>query len=190
MHGCVFVQLLLDCGLGGGAVTDGGTEAVVAQHRVLIFCQLKSMLDMVEHDLLKPKLPTITYLRLDGSVPAGQRHAIVSRYVGAGDAARRMVVVVFGPTREVKAMRCVCVRVCGGWEVIMSSLPSSGRKVFNTALFLTIKAALGPVSTRCVSSSSASSFLRCHTSISHPFPLEIPLKRWKGMASWHWQHGS
>uniref|UniRef100_A0A3Q2QZV1 BTAF1 RNA polymerase II, B-TFIID transcription factor-associated n=1 Tax=Fundulus heteroclitus TaxID=8078 RepID=A0A3Q2QZV1_FUNHE len=71
-------QLLLDCGLGGGGGSEGGTEAVVAQHRVLIFCQLKSMLDIVEHDLLKPKLPTVTYLRLDGSVPAGQRHAIVS----------------------------------------------------------------------------------------------------------------
>ncbi|XP_043911576.1 TATA-binding protein-associated factor 172 [Protopterus annectens] len=73
-------QLLLDCGLGSGVTTDGGTEAVVAQHRVLIFCQLKSMLDIVEHDLLKPHLPTVTYLRLDGSVPAGQRHSIVSRF--------------------------------------------------------------------------------------------------------------
>ncbi|XP_061600766.1 TATA-binding protein-associated factor 172 isoform X3 [Cololabis saira] len=73
-------QLLLDCGLGGGGGSEGGTESVVAQHRVLIFCQLKSMLDIVEHDLLKPKLPTVTYLRLDGSVPAGQRHAIVSRF--------------------------------------------------------------------------------------------------------------
>lgn len=70
-------QLLLDCGLGGGS--EGATEAVVAQHRVLIFCQLKSMLDIVEQDLLKPKLASVTYLRLDGSVPAGQRHAIVSR---------------------------------------------------------------------------------------------------------------
>lgn len=51
----------------------------MAQHRVLIFCQLKSMLDIVEHDLLKPKLPSVTYLRLDGSVPAGLRHSIVSR---------------------------------------------------------------------------------------------------------------
>ncbi|TKS85272.1 TATA-binding protein-associated factor 172 [Collichthys lucidus] len=69
-------QLLLDCGLGGGGGSEGGTEAVVAQHRVLIFCQLKSMLDIVEHDLLKPKLPSVTYLRLDGSVPAGLRHSI------------------------------------------------------------------------------------------------------------------
>uniref|UniRef100_A0AAX7TSS5 BTAF1 RNA polymerase II, B-TFIID transcription factor-associated n=1 Tax=Astatotilapia calliptera TaxID=8154 RepID=A0AAX7TSS5_ASTCA len=73
-------QLLLDCGLGGGGGSEGATEAVVAQHRVLIFCQLKSMLDIVEHDLLKPRLPTVTYLRLDGSVQAGQRHSIVSRF--------------------------------------------------------------------------------------------------------------
>lgn len=79
------LQLLLDCGLGGGGGSDGGTEAVVAQHRVLIFCQLKSMLDIVEHDLLKPKLPTVTYLRLDGSVQAGLRHSIVSRSVARLD---------------------------------------------------------------------------------------------------------
>uniref|UniRef100_A0A6Q2Y175 BTAF1 RNA polymerase II, B-TFIID transcription factor-associated n=1 Tax=Esox lucius TaxID=8010 RepID=A0A6Q2Y175_ESOLU len=72
-------QLLLDCGLGGGGSAEG-TEAVVAQHRVLIFCQLKSMLDIVEHDLLKPQMPTVTYLRLDGSVQAGLRHSIVSRF--------------------------------------------------------------------------------------------------------------
>ncbi|XP_078455706.1 TATA-binding protein-associated factor 172 [Lampetra fluviatilis] len=76
-------QLLLDCGLGGGGGAggvDSGPEAVVAQHRVLIFCQLKSMLDMVEYDLLRPQLPAVTYLRLDGSVPAGQRHSIVARF--------------------------------------------------------------------------------------------------------------
>lgn len=78
------LQLLVDCGLGGGGGSEGGTEAVVAQHRVLIFCQLKSMLDIVEHDLLKPKLPSVTYLRLDGGVPAGLRHSIVSRSVGGG----------------------------------------------------------------------------------------------------------
>ncbi|KAM9476591.1 TATA-binding protein-associated factor 172 isoform 2-T2 [Clarias gariepinus] len=73
-------QLLLDCGLGSSGSSDVSTEAVVAQHRVLIFCQLKSMLDIVEHDLLKPQLPTVTYMRLDGSVPAGLRHSIVSRF--------------------------------------------------------------------------------------------------------------
>ncbi|EDL41777.1 mCG13925 [Mus musculus] len=73
-------QLLLDCGLGNGSSTESGTESVVAQHRILIFCQLKSMLDIVEHDLLKPHLPSVTYLRLDGSIPPGQRHSIVSRF--------------------------------------------------------------------------------------------------------------
>ncbi|XP_061491537.1 TATA-binding protein-associated factor 172 [Rhineura floridana] len=73
-------QLLLDCGLGNGGSSESGTETIVAQHRILIFCQLKSMLDIVEHDLLKPHLPSVTYLRLDGSIPAGQRHSIVSRF--------------------------------------------------------------------------------------------------------------
>lgn len=78
-----YLKLLLDCGLGNGGSSESGTEAVVAQHRVLIFCQLKSMLDIVEHDLLRPQLPSVTYLRLDGSIPAGQRHSIVSRYASS-----------------------------------------------------------------------------------------------------------
>ncbi|XP_042211205.1 TATA-binding protein-associated factor 172-like [Homarus americanus] len=73
-------QLLLDCGIG----VDSGsvTEAVVSQHRALIFCQLKAMLDIIENDLLKVHLPNVTYLRLDGSVPAGSRHALVQRFNG------------------------------------------------------------------------------------------------------------
>jgi len=38
------------------------------------------MLDILETDLLKAHLPTVTYLRLDGSVPPGQRHSIVSQF--------------------------------------------------------------------------------------------------------------
>lgn len=70
-------QLLLDCGIGGEASTS---EAVVSQHRALVFCQLKKMLDIVEHDLLKGHLPSVTYLRLDGSVPPPARHSIVTRF--------------------------------------------------------------------------------------------------------------
>ena len=45
----------MDCGIGvdetgGQLVMD---TPVVNQHRVLLFCQLKSMLDIVEQDLLK-----------------------------------------------------------------------------------------------------------------------------------------
>ncbi|KAL0841533.1 hypothetical protein ABMA28_015203 [Loxostege sticticalis] len=71
-------QLLLDCGI--GTATPDESEAVVSQHRALVFCQLKKMLDIVEQDLLKRHLPTVTYLRLDGSVPPHQRHAIVTRF--------------------------------------------------------------------------------------------------------------
>ncbi|XP_072029618.1 TATA-binding protein-associated factor 172-like [Amphiura filiformis] len=79
-------QLLQDCGIGGESLpsTSSGqdelTEAAVGQHRVLLFCQLKSMLDIVEKDLIKAQMPKVTYLRLDGSVPAGQRHDLVHRF--------------------------------------------------------------------------------------------------------------
>nr|XP_049699746.1 TATA-binding protein-associated factor 172 [Helicoverpa armigera] len=72
-------QLLLDCGI-GTPTADEEPEAIVSQHRALIFCQLKKMLDIVENDLLKRHLPAVTYLRLDGSVPPHQRHAIVTRF--------------------------------------------------------------------------------------------------------------
>lgn len=66
--------MLLDCGIG----IEGTTS--VNQHRALIFCQLKAMLDIVENDLLKKHLPAVTYLRLDGSVPPPSRHHIVTKF--------------------------------------------------------------------------------------------------------------
>ena len=50
-------QLLLDCGIGVSSSSPGSSDLssdpVVSQHRVLLFCQLKSVLDIVENDLLK-----------------------------------------------------------------------------------------------------------------------------------------
>lgn len=66
-------QLLLDCGIGNWDVS-------VNQHRALIFCQLKAMLDIVENDLLKVHLPAVTYLRLDGSIPPATRIEIVEKF--------------------------------------------------------------------------------------------------------------
>lgn len=45
-------QLLLDCGIG---VPPAGqsNDIVINQHRALIFCQLKAMLDILENDLFK-----------------------------------------------------------------------------------------------------------------------------------------
>ena len=73
-------QLLLDLGIGEETGAASGTAEVVHPHRALIFCQLKSMLDMVERDLLRRHLPGVTYLRLDGSVPAGDRQGLVHRF--------------------------------------------------------------------------------------------------------------
>merc|ERR1712142_1026107 len=70
-------QLLTDLGIAG---SNSDEEQVVSQHRALVFCQLKTMLDIVESDLLKAHLPNITYLRLDGSVPPSSRHNIVSKF--------------------------------------------------------------------------------------------------------------
>ena len=81
-------QLLLDCGIGtepsaasGALLATACTEgAAVSQHRVLIFCQMKQMLDVIENDLLKPLMPSVTYLRLDGSVSHDKRHGIVQTF--------------------------------------------------------------------------------------------------------------
>ena len=38
------------------------------------------MLDIVEKDLLRKHLPSVSYLRLDGSVPASMRQDIVNNF--------------------------------------------------------------------------------------------------------------
>lgn len=89
-------QLLIDCDIGvinQFVETGDGRQSqpqitqdlslqttIVNQHRALIFCQLRSMVNIIENDLLKKHLPNITYLKLDGSVPTNQRQSIVSRF--------------------------------------------------------------------------------------------------------------
>lgn len=81
-------QLLVDCGIGTSnqPVEDTPTQenlaigSVVNQHRALVFCQVRSMINIIENDLLKKHLPSTTYLKLDGSVPTNQRHSVVSRF--------------------------------------------------------------------------------------------------------------
>ncbi|KAL5274579.1 hypothetical protein ACFFRR_000969 [Megaselia abdita] len=66
-------QLLMDCGI-------GSDSEAVSQHRALIFCQLKAMIDIIEKDLLKVHLPNVTFLRLDGSIPGCNRQDIVDKF--------------------------------------------------------------------------------------------------------------
>ncbi|KXL46401.1 hypothetical protein M433DRAFT_153688 [Acidomyces richmondensis BFW] len=76
-------DLLVDCGIGVEPETNGGiptADQAVSQHRALIFCQMKEMLDMVESTVLKKMLPSVTFARLDGSVEASRRQDIVNRF--------------------------------------------------------------------------------------------------------------
>lgn len=75
-------DLLVDCSIGteptAGEIT---TETnYVSPHRALIFCQMKEMLDMVQNDVLKKMLPSVSFLRLDGSVEANKRQDIVNKF--------------------------------------------------------------------------------------------------------------
>lgn len=87
-------NLLLECGIG---VNDSdylsanykqkqkqqqliSSEGVISEHRALIFCQLKDMLDIVENELLKKYLPSVTYTRLDGSTDPRDRQSIVRKF--------------------------------------------------------------------------------------------------------------
>ena len=83
----IFVQ----CGLiegGAGSLGSGSSSAAEdvdgmggssdSGHRVLVFAQLKQMLDMAERDLLRPF--GISYLRLDGGTEASQRFAVVQQF--------------------------------------------------------------------------------------------------------------
>jgi TATA-binding protein-associated factor len=84
-------QLLNDCGIGlsqngndeqrKGSPSETGLESSsFSQHRVLIFCQMKQMIDIIENDLFKPLMPSVTYMRLDGSTDTNKRHAIVQTF--------------------------------------------------------------------------------------------------------------
>ncbi|KAI9837437.1 MAG: TATA-binding protein-associated factor mot1 [Sclerophora amabilis] len=75
-------DLLVDCGIGATPAEGdfSGEGSFVSQHRALVFCQMKEMLDMVQEDVLKKMLPSVQYLRLDGGVEANKRQDIVNRF--------------------------------------------------------------------------------------------------------------
>ncbi|OWP06042.1 hypothetical protein B2J93_1799 [Marssonina coronariae] len=75
-------DLLVDCGIGNEPSPDEVTTetSYVSPHRALIFCQMKEMLDMVQNDVLKKMLPSVQFLRMDGSVDASKRQDIVNKF--------------------------------------------------------------------------------------------------------------
>lgn len=74
-------DLLVDCGIGvSNESNDVSASNFVSQHRALIFCQMKEMLDMVQTEVLGKLLPSVQFLRLDGSVEATKRQGIVNQF--------------------------------------------------------------------------------------------------------------
>ncbi|RDL40655.1 p-loop containing nucleoside triphosphate hydrolase [Venustampulla echinocandica] len=73
-------DLLVDCGIGVEPAAEGDLATYVSPHRALVFCQMKEMLDMVQNDVLKKMLPSVQYLRMDGSVDASKRQDIVNKF--------------------------------------------------------------------------------------------------------------
>ena len=81
-------QILCDCniiqgssqpsasGSGGGSAVD--SAAVTSAHRALVFAQLKGTLDAAEQLLLAPE--GVSFLRIDGDVPADMRSQRVARF--------------------------------------------------------------------------------------------------------------
>lgn len=79
--------LLFECGIGEEDIDKKASQDqnfpiqnVISQHRALIFCQLKDMLDMVENDLFKKYMPSVTYMRLDGSIDPRDRQKVVRKF--------------------------------------------------------------------------------------------------------------
>lgn len=76
-------DLLTDCGIGINPPAEGELSAgasYVSPHRALIFCQMKEMLDIVQSEVFRKLLPSVQFLRLDGSVEATKRQDIVNRF--------------------------------------------------------------------------------------------------------------
>ncbi|EMD00379.1 hypothetical protein BAUCODRAFT_144057 [Baudoinia panamericana UAMH 10762] len=76
-------DLLVDCGIGvddADPTSVPSADQAVSQHRALIFCQMKEMLDMVESTVFKKMLPSATFARLDGSIEASKRQDTVNRF--------------------------------------------------------------------------------------------------------------
>eukprot|EP00842_Homolaphlyctis_polyrhiza_P000657 jgi/Hompol1/1592/HPOL_002723-RA len=80
-------QLLLDCGIGAESSAESSSDpiaaienAATAPHRALIFAQTKAMLDIIERDLFKQHMPTVTYMRLESATDGVARHALVNKF--------------------------------------------------------------------------------------------------------------
>ena len=67
-------------------------------------------------------MPSVTYLRLDGSVPAGSRHSIVNKYVVTASKSFELVVLVLMfSVKRFFVISCVCVS-----NILSQCTPAAG----------------------------------------------------------------
>lgn len=71
-----------DCGIGDIKADPGEAELLgsTSQHRVLIFCQTRQMLDIIQNQLFIPHMPSVSFMRLDGGTEPMKRHDIVQTF--------------------------------------------------------------------------------------------------------------
>ena len=60
--------------------SDNTSVRVGSASKCLVFAQFTQSLDLIERLLFEPHMPTLRYLRLDGSIPENQRSAIVDQF--------------------------------------------------------------------------------------------------------------
>ena len=65
---------------GPGKGAQGGQALTVARATGAHLLSNEGDVDVIEQDLFKQHMPTVSYLRMDGSVPAGQRQGIVDKF--------------------------------------------------------------------------------------------------------------
>lgn len=50
-------------------------------HKVIVFCQLRQTVTIIEQFLLRPDFSHLSWLKLDGSVNSNDRYDIVNKYI-------------------------------------------------------------------------------------------------------------
>eukprot|EP01125_Pyxidicula_operculata_P015647 TRINITY_DN5335_c0_g1_i4.p1 TRINITY_DN5335_c0_g1~~TRINITY_DN5335_c0_g1_i4.p1 ORF type:complete len:1864 (-),score=455.04 TRINITY_DN5335_c0_g1_i4:12-5603(-) len=76
-------ELLRECGIGVKKETSSGADDIIdgaSNHRALIFCQMRSTLDIIEEDLFKAQMPNVTYFRMDGTTPTAKRQPLCKKF--------------------------------------------------------------------------------------------------------------
>ncbi|KHJ48384.1 protein, SNF2 family [Trichuris suis] len=72
-------ELLSECGIGTFRTEDENSGGI-SPHRALIFCQFKSVLNLIVQLIDNGIFGIVSFLRLDGTVPASRRQEIAQRF--------------------------------------------------------------------------------------------------------------